>query len=119
MTTTKRPIPVTIIASVYLLVGTVGFVAHLSPILKSHAFHSDDALVEITEIIAVLCGVFLLRGRNWARWLTVAWMAFHVAMSFDSLQKLVVHVLFLVVIAYFLFRPGAKTYFQHRGETDA
>jgi len=116
---TKRPIAVTIIAVLYLLVGTAGFVAHLIPILKSRALHSDDALVEFTEIIAIVCGVFLLRGHNWARWLTMAWMAFHVAMSFDSLQKLVVHVLFLVVIAYFLFRPGAKTYFQHRGETDA
>jgi len=65
----KRPISVTIIASVYLLVGTVGFAVHLSPILKRHAFHSDDALVEFTELIAIVCGVFLLQGRNWARWL--------------------------------------------------
>ncbi len=110
----KRPISVTIIASVYLLVGTVGFAVHLSPILKRHAFHSDDALVEFTELIAIVCGVFLLQGRNWARWLALAWMAFHVAISFDSPQKLVVHSLFLVLIAYFLFRPDARTYFQRR-----
>ncbi len=108
----KRPISVTIIASVYLLMGTVGFAFHLSPILARRAFHYDDALVEFTEIIAIVCGVFLLRGRNWARWLTVAWMAFHVAMSWDSLQKLLVHCLFLVLIAYFLFRPDARSYFQ-------
>ncbi len=113
----KRPISVTIIAGLYLLVGTAGFVGHLIPILKSHALHSDDALVEITEVVAVVCGVFLLRGHNWARWLTVAWMAFHVALSYGSVQKLVVHCLFLVLIAYFLFRADARTYFQRRVET--
>lgn len=112
----KRPISVTIIAALYLLVGTAGFVGHLIPILKSRALHSDDAMVEITELTAIVCGLFLLRGHNWARWLAVAWMAFHVALSYGSLQKIVVHSLFLVVIAYFLFRPDARTYFQHREE---
>jgi hypothetical protein len=58
--------------------------------------------------------VLLLRGRNWARWLTLAWIAAYGGFSFfDSLQKGAVHSLFLVVIAYFLFRPAARTYFQH------
>ena len=110
----KRPVSVTILASLLLLVGTAGFIGHLSPILKSHAVHYDDALVEFTELIAIVCGVFLLRRHNWARWLAVAWMAFHVALSFDSLQKLIIHCLFLALIAYFLFRPNARIYFQHR-----
>jgi Trk-type K+ transport system membrane component len=115
--TSKRPISITILASVYLIVGAVGFVVHFREILARHAFQFDDALIELTEVVALVCGVFLLRGRNWARWLALAWIAFHVTISFfDSLQKVAVHGLFLVVIAYFLFRSDARTYFQHREE---
>lgn len=113
----KRPISVTIVAALYLMVGTVGFAAHGRDALARHAFQYDDALIELTEVIAIVCGVFLLQGRNWARWLTLAWIALHVAISFfDSPQKVAVHALFLVVIAYFLFRPDARIYFQHSDE---
>ena len=113
----KRPISITILAAVYLLVGTVGFVFHFREILARHAFQYDDALIELTELIAIVCGVFLLQGRNWARWLALTWISFHLAFSFfDSLQKGAIHSLFLVVIAYFLFRPDARTYFQHSSQ---
>jgi hypothetical protein len=108
-----RPISITILASVYLMVGTVGFAFHFREILARRAFQYDDALIEFTELIAIVCGVFLMQGRNWARWLALAWIAFHVAFSlFDSLHKAAIHGLFLVLIAYFLFRRDAKTYFR-------
>jgi hypothetical protein len=108
----KRPISITILAALYLLVGTIGFVFHFREILARHAFQYDDALIELTELIAIACGVFMLRGRNWARWLALAWIGFHAAFSFlDSLQKGGVHSLMLILIAYLLFRPEAKTYF--------
>jgi hypothetical protein len=111
----KRPISVTIIAGVYLLVGTVAFVYYFRQILASPALRSHDALIELTELIAIVSGVALLRRHDWARWLTASWMAFHVAISFGSLQKLVVHSLFLVVISYFLFfRADARAYFEHK-----
>lgn len=73
----KRPISVTILGSVYLTVGAVGFAVHFNGILARHAFQYDDALIELTELIAMVCGVFMLQGRNWARWLALAWIAFH------------------------------------------
>src|ERR1700690_4376230 len=113
----KRPISITILASLYLMTGTVGFAVHFREILARHAFQYDDALIELTELTAIVCGVFMLQARNWARWLALAWIAFHVALSFfDSPQKVMVHVLFLVLIAYFLFRPDARTYFRHPEE---
>jgi hypothetical protein len=113
----KRPMSITILASVYLMVGTVGFAVHFSEILARHAFQYDDALVELTELIAIVCGLFMLQGRNWARWLALGWIVFHVAISFfESLQKVAVHGLFLALIVYFLFRPDARTYFQHPEE---
>ncbi len=109
----KRPISVTIVAFLYLIVGIVGFAVHGREILVRHAFQYDDALIELTEVIALGCGVFILQGRNWARGLAVAWIAAHVAFSFfDSLQKAAIHCLFLVLIAYCLFQPDAGTFFK-------
>ena len=109
---TGRPLSVTILACVYLAVGTIGFAYHLYVIFTRQAFGYDDLMVEATEVAAIVGGAFILRGDNWARWLAVAWMGFHVAISFlDSLQKVAVHAAFFVLIAYFLFRPGARVYF--------
>lgn len=113
MTGNKRPLSVTIVACLYLLVGAVGFVAHGREILARHAFQYDDALVELTEIVAIVSGAFMLRGHNWARWLAIAWMAFHVIISaFDSFSKFAIHAFFLSAIALFLFRPAAAGYFR-------
>ena len=109
----KRPLSITVLAGVYLAVGTVGFVYHLRPVLAARAVHSDDLMVELSEVLAIVAGVFMLRGRNAARWLALAWMAFHVAISFlDSLEKVAVHAVFFAVIAYVLLRPEAKAYFH-------
>ena len=106
----KRPIAVTALACLYILVGTVGFVRHF-PERHEH----DWIWIAVTEIAAVVCGAFMLRGHNWARWLAVAWIAFHVAISVnDPIGKLAVHVFFLIAIAYVLFRRDAAEYF--RGE---
>ncbi len=74
----KRPVAVIIVATVYLLVGIVGFIRHFSDLTGGH---SDAIAIEITEITAVICGVFLLRRQNWARWLALWWVIFHVMLS--------------------------------------
>ena len=108
----KRPVPVVAIACLYLLVGVVGFIAHF-PELRNH--HADAVGIEVTELLAVVSGIFLLQRKNWARWLAIAWIAFHVAISgFDSLQALIIHSLLLVVFAYFLFRAQARQYFRQQ-----
>src|SRR5262249_39079375 len=62
--------------------------------------------------LAIVCGVFLLRGSNWARWLLLAWIAFHVVLSaFHNVFELAMHSLLLVVVAYCLFRPRTSAYF--------
>ena len=103
----------TIVACVYIAVGTIGFAYHFRELLARNAFQYDAALIELTEFVAILCGAFLLRGRNWARWVALAWMAFHVIFSaFDSFPKFAIHSVFLAVITWFLFRPPAARYFR-------
>lgn len=109
----KRPLSVTILGCLYLAIGIIGFVYHGKEFLARSAFQSDIISIEITEFIAILCGAFILRGHNWARWLAVAWIAFHVILSaFHSLSELAVHTLFCAVIAWILFRPRAAKYFR-------
>jgi hypothetical protein len=101
---------------VYLAVGAIGFAYHFSELWGGSALHNDAMWVEITEALAIVAGAFLLLGRNWARWLAVAWMAFHVVLSaFHSAGQCAVHALFLAIIAWFLFRRPAAGYFRERG----
>jgi hypothetical protein len=70
-------------------------------------------LISIVRIIAVVGGVFLLLGHNWARWLMLAWLAFHVVVSaFHSLSECIAHVVLLIMVGYALLRPPASKYFQ-------
>lgn len=106
-----RPLSVTILGCVYLAVGTIGIVYHFPGMLRK--FPSDAVWVELVELLAIVCGVFLLRGRNWARWLAIAWIAFHVIISaFQALPQFAMHALFLAVIAWLLLRPEAARYFR-------
>jgi hypothetical protein len=110
MSVNKRPLSVTIVACLYLAVGTIGFIVHFRELLDRHP---DAVGMEVTEAIAILCGVFLLRGDNWARWLALAWIAFHVVLSaFHGIPELAVHALFCAVIAWLLFRREAARYFR-------
>ena len=112
----KRPIGVTIIAVLYLVIGVVGFVAHFRDALASP---SDGVMIETTEAIAAVCGAFLLRGQNWARWLAVAWIGFHVVLSaFHSARECAIHAVFCAVIAWLLFSSASAPYFRRpRGQT--
>jgi hypothetical protein len=57
----------------------------------------------------------MLRGHNWARWLALAWMAFHVVLgALTSPSQLLVHAFLLVVFGYFLLRRSASNYFFPR-----
>jgi len=108
----KPPLSVTILACVYMVVGTLGFVAHLPEIQAKNAFQGDGVWVELVELVAIVCGVFMLRGHNWARWVALSWIAFHIVVSaFHTWREVVVHSLFCAVIAWVLFRPAAAKYF--------
>lgn len=113
MSSSPRPLSVTAIAWLFIAVGTVTFVYHSPGLLHPHA---DDFLVESTELLALIAGLFMLRRQNWARWLALAWMAFHVVLSaFPPFQGLVVHVLIFGGIAWLLLRTDATQYFRRIG----
>ncbi len=109
----KRPIPVTIIAWVYIATGAVGLVYHFRDLNAGSVFRYDALWIELVRMAAVVCGAFMLRGRDWARWVAVAWIGFHVIVSaFHTLPELAMHCLFFAVIAWFLFRGDATRFFR-------
>jgi hypothetical protein len=106
----RRPISVTLLASLYLAVGLIGFAAHFRGLLA----HQPDAVwVESTEFLAVVIGIFLLRRHNWARWLALVWIAFHVAISVHEPRRLAMHSALLALFAWILFSTTARRWFQH------
>ena len=112
MTWNMRPLSVTILAWLYIGVGMIGFVSHFTEIHARNAFRYDGIWIEVVEILAIVCGAFMLRGHNWARWLAIAWMVFHVVLSaFGAFHEFAIHSLFCAAIAWLLFRPTAVRYF--------
>jgi hypothetical protein len=110
MSLNQRPISVTGVAWLLIAVGIVMFIFH-SPELRS--LHWDAFLIEFVELLAVVAGAFMIRGQNWARWLAIAWMGFHVALTvFLPFHGLVVHVLIFAGITYLLLRSDAAEYFR-------
>jgi hypothetical protein len=109
----KRPLSVTVIGCLFIAAGIIGFAYHATEFKSLHPFPSEIVWAAAVRLLAVVGGVFVLRGRNWARWLLVAWIAFHVVLSaFHSWSELIVHGLLFVVVAYVLFRPRASAYFR-------
>src|SRR6202030_4066926 len=100
---------VTILGCLFIVTGLVGLVYHLS----EGPLDRWIVLISIIRIIAVVGGVFLLMGHNWARWLMLAWLVFHVVVSaFHSLSEFLPHVVLLMIIGYVLLGPPTSKYFH-------
>jgi len=107
---------VTILSGLLLAAGVFGLVDHLTGFRTRDPFPYDLLFVCFLCVLAIIAGVYLLLGRNWARWLALAWIAFHVIVSaFNSVFQLAVHAVMCAVFAYFLFRPRADRYFRAAG----
>jgi hypothetical protein len=109
----KRPLSILVLSCLYIAIGTLGFAYHFP---RALTFHYEDVWIEGTELLAFVAGVFMLRGHNWARWLALAWIAFHVAISFPVVRQIAMHSLFLAVIVWLLFQSRAEQYFASNGK---
>jgi hypothetical protein len=110
-----RPTSVTAIAGLLIAIGTAGIVQQFFS-TESQSRHSAEFLwVLALGSLAVFSGFFLLKRYGWARWLSLAWVAAHIGISFlNSLQEVAVHAVFLLLIAYLLFRREANLWFRNQ-----
>ena len=108
-----RPITITILSWLYIALGVLSTAAHYANFGSHKPMVNEFVWITALGAAAVLAGVFMLRGHNWARWLALAWMAAHVVISvFHPLQELIVHCALLVLFSYVLFRREAREYFS-------
>jgi hypothetical protein len=56
MNAIKRPAAVLIVSCLYIAVGAIGFAYHFHQL---KVFEHDSVWIEVTELLAILCGVFM------------------------------------------------------------
>jgi len=114
----KRPLIVTIISLLFLIVGlgsigkSVWFVIGANHGVSRQKELLDGAIVCVSGLIALVSGIFMWRGANWARWLCIVWLALHVIIgALHSTSELIAHTVLLLVIGTLLLLPGVSRYF--------
>jgi uncharacterized membrane protein len=106
---TTRPYEITVVGWLFIVVGVAALGFHL----MRDAIDRWTPVIALIEILAIVGGMFLLRGANWARWLLLAWLAFHVVIAaLNSFMQALPHVVLLVVIGYILLVAPASQYFR-------
>ena len=107
----KRP-PVLVIIVGLLLIAT-GIGGSIQHQVWAHLSDLDGITMAVVELAAIVAGVFMLLGHNWARWLAMAWIAFHVAISIQHLwPELTVHLVMFAAFAFALFRRSSREFFH-------
>ena len=108
----KRPYEVTVAGWLFVVIGTLNTAYHLS----KGALDLWVVPILFLTVSAIVAGVFLLRGARWARWLALAWVAFHVGVSaLNSVSEVLPHAVLLLVVGYVLLGPPTSQYYQ-RGQ---
>lgn len=108
----NRPLSVTLISYLFIASGVMGIIYHASE-LTEIVTRPEEIWVLLIRLLAILGGVFTLRGANWARWLLVAWIIYHTFLSFfHTAGELAMHAGLTIVVILALFHPKANAYFQ-------
>ena len=111
----KCPIVVAVVAVLLMLAGAARVLGGVLNASSLSADHYQIVWMVGVNLIAIVAGIFILRGDNWARWLAMAWMAFHVAISFyNNINQVLMHSIILALFAWCLFRGEARAYFANR-----
>lgn len=109
MTALKRPYEVTAVGWLFVVIGVLNTAWHL---WKAALDRWMVAILFLT-VSAIVAGIFLLRGARWARWLALAWVAFHVGVSaLNSVSAALPHAVLLLAIGYVLLGPPTAQYYQ-------
>ena len=108
----KCPWSVMVVSALLIVAGAAGLIFHLADFKDAHAISYELILVSFVRLMAVVIGIFILTGRNWARWLAMAWITFHVIVSaFHPVGELAVHLVLCCVFAGALYHRAAAQYF--------
>lgn len=124
----NRPLSITVIAWFSIVVGALslasdfitltGLTTHESIGRAAVPIPIQHAMALTGGAVSLMCGYFLLHGKNWARWLFVIWYTIQHAYGLlvypISLARIPGIIIFLV-FTYFLYRAQASAYFAWTG----
>lgn len=108
----KRPIAVTGLSCLMIAAGVGGIIMGIANARALWPVDQGLIWIAVFGLAGIICGIFMLLGRGWARWLTLAWVGCHVGISFfHARREVVVHVVIFALIAMLLFRADVRVYF--------
>jgi len=109
----KRPIYVTVLGYLLIVAGAVGIAYHFTEFRYTPL--SEYFGVLVVRLIAIVSGISLLRGKDWARWLSIAWIGFHLGISiFHTKEGIAVHAVVFAAFTVLLLLPASNRYFRFR-----
>lgn len=117
----NRSIPLTvfIVAIMYIIPGFSGIIYHFSDFNNPGESMAMYSWILFLRLLAIACGIFLFMGFNWARWLAIGWIAYHIYIgALNSTSEMVSHIIFLIIVAVLLFLPVSSKFFRARREVD-
>jgi hypothetical protein len=111
----KPPLTILIIGWLFVVVGAAGIIAGFwrSDLFAGGSLHSDDMWAILSGVVALAGGILVLRSIGLGRWMILAWLVFHVVLSWlHTFTELIIHAALLLLIGYFLLRPQASVFFR-------
>lgn len=109
----RRPHTVTAVGLLFVAAGIVGTAYHATQIDLRDPLGTAEPFVLLLRVVALVAGVFLLRGAGWARWVALAWMALHVGIgALHSWSQALAHLALLAGIGWALLRAPGSAYFR-------
>jgi hypothetical protein len=110
----KRPLSITIISFLFILLGALTVIHAAWDLVNTEQRLTNlehHWMIYVSGVAAILGGAFLFKGHNWARWLLVLWMAFHIVVgALNGIVPLLTHVVIFSALSIFLFRRPASSY---------
>lgn len=121
----KRPTSISVIAWILIVTGGISLISSTvminNPIARDMMAKSpipisiQYAMMYVGLLISITSGVGMLKKQNWSRFLYVIWSAIGFLISLltsPMKMALIPGLIFFIIIAIFLFRPGANKYFS-------
>jgi len=110
----NRPLPVIIVSALFIVTGCVGLVYYIKDFFEPNSELYELIWVLFVRILAVVCGLLLFFEINQARWLAIAWLAYHIIIgAFHSTSEMIAHIVLLIMVSVLLFLPVSSIYFQN------
>ncbi|MDQ6844969.1 MAG: hypothetical protein M3Z92_11540 [Bacteroidota bacterium] len=113
----NRPLPVILVSILFIIAGCVGFAYHVKELFGSTNGLYETIWILFLRILAIACGLLLLFRIKWARWLAIAWLAYHIVISaLNSTSEMMAHIVFLILVSVLLFLPVSSAYFRNKNK---